>query len=516
MHPRLPLILSTFLSIAAPVCAQGVTAEIVASSLSSPTDLASPPGDARLFVVQLTGQVRVIENGVLLPVPYLDVSGVIHGGAFTGLRGFTFHPDYASNGHVYLWYEAPAGAQPDIVMDRMTVSAGDRNVADPGSRVEILRFSQPQQWHGGGDMAFGSDGYLYCGTGDGYGLGMDAGCHGQDGGVLMGKILRLDVDSAFPYAIPPDNPFVGEPSVLDEIWHLGLRHPWRWSFDRATGDMYIADVGESTTEEVDFAPAGVGGLNFGWKVMEGSGCYNETGCTNVEPCHSPEYTLPIHEFPHTAGCSIIGGFVYRGSAIPSLYGHYLFGDWCTGKIWSLRYSGGTVQDLQERTSELGGPFGGLVSFGEDAAGELYFMDDDTLYKLVNEGELGTYVCSPNNPNSTGLSGHIIVQGSTSAGADDLTLTAVSLPTDPNIGYFLRGLGQNQFVPPGAGSFFCIAPQFARYLPPVLNTSPNGSFTLSPGTAGINAGETWGFQAWHRDFSAGVSHFTDAARVTFAP
>jgi len=529
MTQRTPAVSLALLAgvLAAPLGAQTISAQVVASGFTNPVDLKAPPGDARLFLVELSGQVRVRVGGSFLATPFLDVSALIQGGPFTGLRGVAFHPDYASNGHVYLWYEEKSTGQPDIVIDRMTVSATDPNVADPTTRVEILRFAQEQQWHGGGGLAFGPDGYLYLGTGDGWGLGDDPGCNAQNGGVLKGKMLRIDVDSAFPYAIPPDNPFVGDPNVLDEIFHLGLRHPWRWSFDRATGDMYIGDVGQSSVEEVDFVPAGVGGLNFGWKVMEGESCYSTSGCNNPPPCHDPAYTLPIHTYPHgSSGCSIIGGFVYRGAAIPSLQGAYLYGDWCTGRIWSFRYENGTVDDLQDRSGELGGTFGNILSIGEDAGGELYFMNSaGTLYQIVPDCTATSYCDETQNPNNAAdiaIDTCVLSPGNT-----------VHLSGGPpgQFCYLLLGNGTATVSqPPGSNGDLCVVGGscLGRYSKDIGSIDAGGAFStdVSNSASGgpsfgiptcggtVQPGETWAFQFWHRQPMGQPSTFSAALAVTF--
>jgi hypothetical protein len=521
LHRTALLVLSGTLLGATPGAAQTISAELVAGGFSTPTEITAPPGDPRLFVAELPGRLRVIENGALLPTPYFDVSSLVQGGAYTGLRGVAFHPDYATNGYVYYWYEAPAGAQPDVVLDRMTVSASDPNVADPSTRVEILRFSQDQMWHGGGHLAFGPDGYLYVGTGDGWGLGMDPGCNAQNGQLLNGKMLRIDVDSGLPYAIPPDNPFVGDPTVRDEIWHIGFRHPWRWSFDRETGDMYVGDSGESTREEVDFIPAGVGGLNFGWKVMEGTSCYNTSGCSGVAPCNDPVYTPPIHEFNHATGCSIIGGYVYRGSAIPSLQGHYMYADWCTGRMWSFRYSGGSVLDFQQRTAELGGPFGMVNTWGEDAAGEVYFaVGTGQVYKLRPDCGATSY-CS-GLPNSAGAGATISSSGSTSVNANDFWLHAAgAIPGRAGIFFY----GPDQASLPFGDGLRCVGGGSFRLYPPIVvdgagQASRQLDFTQPPASAGpgeILDGSVWNFQFWYRD-PAGPGgagfNLSDALAVVF--
>jgi glucose/arabinose dehydrogenase len=506
-----------------PAVAQSATAELFASGLSEPLDLQTPPGDARLFVVQQTGQVRVIDNGGVLATPYFDVSALIEHSTYTGLRSIVFHPHYAQNGYVYLWYDEQSAGHPDVVLERMTVSATDPNVADPSTRVEILRIAQPQEWHGGGCMAFGADGFLYCAMGDGFGFGGDPSCNAQNGQLLLGKILRLDVDSAFPYAIPAGNPFVGDASVRDEIWHIGLRHPWRWSFDRDTGEMYIGDVGQSGREEIDVAPAGLGGLNFGWKIMEGTLCNNTTGCAGVPACNSPSLTMPIHDYPLAGGnCSVTGGFVYRGSAIPSLFGHYVFADWCSGRVWSLRYSGGSVFDFQERTAEFGGPFPELTSFGEDDSGELYFaLGTGQIYQL-RPGCGAVNYCT-GVANSTGQGATINMGGSASVATNNFSL--VSSGAVPNqFGLFFYG--PNQISVSFGDGLRCVGGTTYRLNPPQQpdffgDVARPVDFTLPPTNAGggqIAGGSVWNFQYWYRDPAGAGSGFnlSNAVSVTFCP
>ena len=361
-----------------------LTTTRVAAGLNLPTWVGSPPGDTeRLFVLeQTTAKIRIVllASGQILAAPFLDLGPLVTGsGGEQGLLGMAFHPDYASNGTFFVNYSDNSG---DTVIARFQVSA-DPNRADPASRQVVLAIDQPFANHNGGNLDFGPDGYLYIGMGDG-GSANDPGNRAQNPGTLLGKMLRIDVDHGAPYSIPPDNPFVGAGDPLDEIWALGLRNPWRYSFDRVTGDLYIADVGQNSREEVDFQPAGTaGGENYGWRCMEGTACTGLSGCV----CHSAELVQPIYDYDHSQGCSITGGFVYRGCAIPELQGTYFLGDFCSARIWSFRFSGGMVDDFQERTSELA-PGGGLhidsiSSFGEDGAGEQYIADrGGEIFKIV--------------------------------------------------------------------------------------------------------------------------------------
>ncbi len=354
-----------------------LTTELVASGFDDPLYLTSPPDDLdRLFVVEQRGKIWIVKDGVTLGAPFIDLSQKVSASGYEqGLLGLSFHPDYRDNGFFYVNYTRASDSA--TVVERYTVSAANPDLADPASGVVVLGpINQPYNNHNGGCIQFGPDGKLYVGMGDGGSAG-DPNCYAQKGNTLLGKLLRINDDGS----IPADNPFVGDPDVLDPIWALGLRNPWRFSFDRGTGDLFIADVGQSQREEVDFQPASsAGGENYGWKVMEGSLCFGSGNCPpGTPPCNDPSLTLPIHEYDHSSGkCSITGGYVYRGCAIPDLRGAYFFADYCSAQIWSFRTDGVTVFDLQDRTGELA-PGGGrsidlVTSFGEDADGELYIID----------------------------------------------------------------------------------------------------------------------------------------------
>jgi glucose/arabinose dehydrogenase len=302
----------------------------VTGGLEVPVGLAhAGDGSGRLFVVEKAGRIRVLENGALLGAPLLDIAGRVGSQqSEQGLLGLAFHPAFAQNGQFYVNY---TDLQGDTVVSRFSMPAGwtpgSPPVADPGSEMPLLKLDQPAGNHNGGHLAFGPDGYLYIGTGDGGGAGDRYG-NGQNGATLLGAMLRIDVDGGEPYVIPADNPFVGDPGVRDEIWALGLRNPWRYSFDRLTGDLWIADVGQNVYEEVDFQPAAhTGGWNYGWPIMEGNHCFP----ADVS-CDRAGLTLPLLEYDHTLGCSITGGYVYRGQEFSDFQGVYVFGDFCTGRI----------------------------------------------------------------------------------------------------------------------------------------------------------------------------------------
>ena len=375
-----------------------ITTVRVAAGLDRPVYATAPPGDQqRLFVVEQSGYIRILRAGEVLAQPYLDISDQTEPNGEQGLLGLAFAPDYEHSGYFFVYFTNNAG---DSRLMRYTVSPEDPDRADPDSGRLVLAVGQPWANHNGGNIAFSPhDGMLYCGLGDG-GLGGDPGNRAQNPQVLLGKMLRLDVrDPAGGYAIPPDNPFADDPSTLDEIWALGLRNPYRFCFDGQGGDLYIADVGQGQWEEVDFqAASSSGGENYGWRIMEGNHCYEPP-----EDCDQSGLTLPVHEYDHDAGCSITGGFVYRGEAVPAIAGLYFFGDYCTDRIWTLRMVDGVATDVQDRTGELapgepGQSIDAIVGFGQDGAGELYIIDrqgsQGEIYKIVPRAPVGVPVSAP--------------------------------------------------------------------------------------------------------------------------
>jgi len=348
------------------------------AAVGSPSHM-THAGDARLFVSTLDGRIMVGDStpGASF-TEFLDIDPLVSDGGERGLFATAFHPDYATNGFFFVSYTNNAG---DSVVARYEVS-GDVDVANPASGVVLLTVDQPAANHNGGQIAFGPDGYLYFGLGDGGGFD-DLPCHAQREDTLLGKLLRIDVDQnvGVPpyYGIPPDNPFIGGGGLADEVWATGLRNPWRFSFDRVTGDLYIGDVGQDDIEEVDRQPAASDGAeNYGWKVMEGTTCFDpdpiDPDCPGTTPsCFDPALTLPIYEYTHAEGCSITGGFLYRGTGIPGLQGQYVFGDYCTGTIWAIEE---TDPGVWTRTDLAEVGFG-LTSFGEGFDGELYAAVDFT-------------------------------------------------------------------------------------------------------------------------------------------
>ncbi|MGB8855948.1 MAG: PQQ-dependent sugar dehydrogenase, partial [Burkholderiales bacterium] len=343
--------------------------EPVVAGLSSPLYVTSPPGDPRLFVVEQGGQIRVVQNGVLNPAPYLDISQKISGGGERGLLGMAFDPQYAASGNFYVCFTAQNG---DITVERFRVSANDANVADVASTPVISVPHSKYPNHNGGQIAFGPDGYLYIGTGDGGGGGDPLG-NGQNGRSLLGKILRIDV-SALPYKIPPANPYAASSSRAGEIWAYGLRNPWRFSFDAAGGKLYIGDVGQSAREEINVADVSAAGLNYGWNITEGTVCYNATSCDKTG------ITMPVVDHAHPDAVSVTGGYVYRGSKIPELRGAYFYGDFANGWVKSFRFANGAATEQADwpslKTSTL-------ASFGVDSDGEIYLVSlAGNLYRIA--------------------------------------------------------------------------------------------------------------------------------------
>lgn len=345
----------------------------VASGLSFPVALTAPPGDPRLFIAEKGGAVRIVKEGMLLPTPFLDLAGRVSTGGEQGLLGLAFDPDHAATGRFIVHYTDPGG---NTVVSSFRVTGTDPDLADPASETPILTAEQPFSNHNGGGIVFGPDGMLYIGLGDGGGGG-DPDGRGQSLTDLLGAILRVDVRTGAGYTIPPDNPFVGRPDARPEIWSVGLRNPWRFDFDVVTGDLYIADVGQSAWEEVNVATAADGagrGANFGWSDMEGGHCY-------AAGCDPGRFTLPVLEYSHAEGCSISGGYIYRGAAIPDLQGHYFYADYCQGWVRSFRFQDGEATDQRQwRTLTPGGQVPG---FGRDATGELYVLSaEGRVFRIV--------------------------------------------------------------------------------------------------------------------------------------
>jgi glucose/arabinose dehydrogenase len=357
-----------------PTCQPLLRATLVSSSFDNPIYATTPAGDPRLFVVERAGTVRIFQNGTVLPTPFLDITSQVSTTGEAGLLSIAFSPSYASDGEFYAYYVNTSNT---TVLARFLRSSTDPNLADATSQFVLLTQTNTATNHKGGTIKFSPvDGFLYIGLGDGGSVPANA----RDPSSLLGKMLRIDVTGGptAPYTIPSTNPFVGVAGTRPEIWDLGFRNPFRWSFDRANGDLWIGDVGQDQREEVDYEPAGQGGRNYGWPSQEGSLCYQPT---TDAPCDDPanptRYVFPVTEYTHADGCAITGGLVSRGAAA-FLPGAYLFGDFCSGHIWGFINARQVLLD-----SQFGGTHAGLTSFFEDADGQVYFtqMTTGRIYRI---------------------------------------------------------------------------------------------------------------------------------------
>jgi glucose/arabinose dehydrogenase len=358
---------------------QGVSLQQVASTSDTVTGITNA-GDSRLFLTLRSGRIVILDNGSLRSQPFLDIRNLTTTDGERGLLSTAFHPRYATNGFFFVDY---TNLQGNTVIARYQVSASDPNRADPASARILLTIAQPFSNHNGGQLQLGPDGYLYIGLGDG-GSANDPECRAQKADNLLGKMLRIDVDQSVAtppyYGIPGSNPFRGSGDPLDKVWATGLRNPWRFSFDRQTGDLWIGDVGQDRREEIDFQPvSSTGGENYGWKVMEGTLCNSSDACPASTPaCGSTAYTPPVLEYDHNPHCSVIGGYVYRGGGASQLQGSYVFGDLCSGVIWAAAHSGNsfTVRTVPGQVAQL-------TAFGEDSQGELYAANvSGQLYRFL--------------------------------------------------------------------------------------------------------------------------------------
>jgi len=354
--------------------------EIVASGLNLPVYATAPAGDAsRVFVLELySGLIRLVKDGVVQPTPFLDLSATILGNGERGLLGMAFHPDFATNRFFYVFYNTLDGAT-NLV--RYRASPSNPDVSQTNGQL-MLKIGQPFKEHNGGMLQFGPDGMLYVSTGDGGGA-LDPLNQAQDLTSLLGKILRLDVDSGFPYAIPADNPFVATPGARGEIFAYGLRNPWRFSIDLPTGALFIGDVGADTIEEVNYLPGGTSGQNFGWRCKEGVFCTGQSGCV----CPASSFTDALFEYFQSPGCAVIGGFVYRGQDLVGHQGRYFFTDYCDASVISFDWQGGVVSDIRDHSAEMippdGSQFWLVPSFGLDGRGELLIVSQiGNVYRVV--------------------------------------------------------------------------------------------------------------------------------------
>jgi glucose/arabinose dehydrogenase len=498
--------------------AQTLKSTFVVGGLSQPSWVGAVPGDtARFFALEQDGRVRIVQGSTLLATPFLDIDPIVGSlGTEQGLLGMAFDPNYTSNGFFYLSYTDNNGAS---VVARYTNVPPSSNTADPASaQIVFGPLAQPQNNNNGGCIRFGPDGYLYLGLGDGgaandTGAGHATGGNAQSMNTYLGKLLRID--PANPGVAPAGNPFPA--SSIPLAWDLGLRNPWRFSFDASSGDLYISDVGQNAWEELDFEPAGSpGGFDYGWRCMEGAHCTGLTGCT----CSAPTLTLPVHEYAHSSGnCAIIGGDVYRGSAIPTLSGAYMFADYCSGRIWTLVYAAGQVTQLVDRTVELapgaGHAISNPVAFGTNGYGEILILDQagGDVY-IVGE------ICTPPSTycqggyNSTGFPANISCTGNGSLTLNTLQLNTTTCP--PSVpGIYIYGEGQVQ-VPFGNG-WLCSATNLRRL--PVVVTNSSGDVHYHPDLStlpGLAPGVAKNFQFYYRDPAGGGAqcNTSDALHVVF--
>lgn len=405
--------------------------DLVSNAFDKVVDIANA-GDDRLFVVEKDGRIRILQaNGAINGTPFLDIDAQVSSTGERGLLGLAFHPMYADNGYFFVNYTNNSGS---TIVARYQVSAGNPDLADAQSETILLTILQPFDNHNGGDLSFGPDGYLYICTGDG-GDGGDPQDNGQDTTTPLGKVLRIDVDNGTGsapdyefgsgYTIPTSNPLADGPgNSLDEIWALGLRNPWRFSFDRLTGDMWIGDVGQGAWEEIDFEPAGSpGGLNYGWRCYEGDHTFNTTGCGAASL-----YTFPVHEYGRGDGsCSVTGGYVYRGADFPLLYGLYLYSDYCNGMIWGLKNEGGewVNEPLFDSVNQP-------TTMGEDYRGELYLGSlDGSLYRVVETACPNLVVNDDPISGGTYQAGEVLTSSGTVANGSNVVFkagTAIVLQT----------------------------------------------------------------------------------------
>ncbi|MFT4538923.1 MAG: glucose/arabinose dehydrogenase [Planctomycetota bacterium] len=497
-----------------------VRARLVAQGAKNPTQMVQAPGDnTRMFVSSYNDGIHVFENGVLQNDMFLDMNPLGFGPQ--SVSSVAFHPDYQNNGKFYVVH---FDANLNNNLYEYTVTA-DPNVADPNSQVQILG-PEPQTGlvHHWDMIKFGTDGMLYLSTGDGVMSNDMVENHAQDLGNIAGKILRIDVDGGTPYAIPPDNPFVGVPGAREEVWMYGLRQPWKFDWDPLTGDLYIGDTGSSTAEEINVLPPSAGaGRNFGWRCVEGDTCHNFPGCI---ACNDGSLIEPIYFFPHTEfRCAVVGGIVYRGTEIPALQGRYLFADYCSSRIWTFKYVNGAMQDFEEWTNLFpttvpGVSVSQITGFARDHAGELYIMDrsdNGRIWKIEPDTCHTQNYCTA-GINSAGNGATLSTTGMPSISATDFSIDVTSsIPNQSGLFYY----GPLQTSALFGGGFRCVAGLTSR-LNPISTSDATGAnskiidFPNLPAAGQIFTGSAWNFQYWYRDPSGLPSGFnlSDAIEVIF--
>lgn len=485
--------------------------------LTSPSAVATPAGDTRLFVAErVSGKVQVFVQGVIHPTPYLDLGGMITSTGERGLLGMAFHPQYSANGFFFVSYTDINGSS---VVARYTVDPLDPNRVDPATAyIAFGPLVQSSIIHKGGCVRFGPDGMLYLSLGDD---GMHT--NGQNLAVPKGKLLRIDVDAPAPH-VPLDNPFVGQPGHNEYIWASGLRNPWRFSFDRLTGDLWIGDVGADTRDEVDVLSFSASrGANFGWSCFEGTFCFNPFGCNCATP--NPSFVPPIYESAvGSGGCALVGGVVYRGQAWPSLVGRYMFTNWCGGGLRSFRYVAG--QAVGHITYSVSPPNMLATSLDEGPGGEMYLSDMNGGRIFRIDEDCGTVSFCPAPANSSGQSAMLGYSGTLGVVDNSFFLEGSNLPVGQT-GYFL-GARNDGFAtnPGGSQGYLCLGSQnLARFRSQLGQVDIAGEFSAridlssipSNPPVAVTAGDTWTFQFWHRDANPGpTSNFTAALMVTFCP
>ncbi|MFN0244468.1 MAG: PQQ-dependent sugar dehydrogenase [Planctomycetota bacterium] len=545
------LLLAASASVPAQVAAQTLaTVDVLPGgpNFARPMYVCAPAGDTqRLFVIEKAGFVRIIKNGVLLGTPFLDIDAIVNSVANErGFLGMAFHPNYASNRKFYVSYTDSAGAS---VIREYLANSGNPDIADTASFTTIYGpLAQPQSNHNGGCIQFGPDDFLYFGLGDGgnfndQGAGHAAGGNAQSLGTDLGKMLRINVDS-----VPP-GPAAGNP-LGGYKWALGLRNPWRFAFDRANGDLWIADVGQNAWEEVNWTPASsTGGENYGWRCMEGDHCSGLSGCT----CDLTGATLrlPVQEYQHSGGnCSITGGYVYRGGAIAGLGGTYFYADYCTGRSWSMRWNGTSVVDFQERTSQLG-TLTNPTSFGEDANGEIYVTEDGGRVKRIISEEPGLAFCfgdgslatacpcaapdtvpNPSGAPDAGCANSFNLDGaklgaSGATSPDTVQLTGEGL-TPSGFAFFIVGDASNPNGTANGDGVICVTGSLTRFgsqnasggVVTYPNLNPGQGLALSTvGASPPGSGLTRNYQVFYRNSVAGfcnpaTSNVSSAYRIVW--